>query len=105
MTGSSTSPNPTSGSGASTTAPGPSDDPGSTDGTAPPIHASDPSSEEHCGMVSLDDEVDDPTFAYRAQIVAVVARIDEALPTLASRELVSTDEVSDLLLDLRLLLA
>lgn len=56
-------------------------------------------------MVSLDDEVDDPTFAYRAQIVAVVARIDEALPTLASRELVSTDEVSDLLLDLRLLLA
>ena len=38
-------------------------------------------------------------------IDTVVARIDEELVTLLKRELVSSDEVSDLLLDVRTLLA
>ena len=38
-------------------------------------------------------------------IQEALAVIDQALGTMQSRELVSTDEVSDLLLDLRLLLA
>ena len=38
-------------------------------------------------------------------ISEALAVIDQALPTMQSRALVSTDEVADLLLDLRLLLA
>jgi len=38
-------------------------------------------------------------------ITEAMAVIDRALGTMQSRELVSSDEVSDLLLDLRLLLA
>lgn len=38
-------------------------------------------------------------------ILEALAVIDQALPTMQHRELVSTDEVADLLLDLRLLLA
>ena len=38
-------------------------------------------------------------------IAEAMAVIDQALPTMQHRELVSADEVSDLLLDLRLLLA
>lgn len=38
-------------------------------------------------------------------ILEALAVIDKALPTMQHRELVSTDEVADLLLDLRLLLA
>jgi hypothetical protein len=106
MTGSSASPSSTSGSGANTGASNPQNTevPGSTDGTAPSIPDSGPLTSEHEGMVSLDDAVDDPTLPYRAQIVAVVDRIDRALPTLTGRELVSSDEMADLLLDLRLLL-
>lgn len=40
-----------------------------------------------------------------AAIESVVARIDAELPTLLKRELVSADEVADLLLDVRTLLA
>ena len=39
-----------------------------------------------------------------AAIDSVVARIDEELVTLLKRELVSSDEVADLLLDVRTLL-
>ncbi len=39
-----------------------------------------------------------------AAIEAVVARIDTELPSLLKRELVSSDEVADLLLDVRTLL-
>lgn len=45
----------------------------------------------------------DPLLA--AAIESVVARIDAELPTLLKRELVSADEVADLLLDVRTLLA
>ncbi len=38
-------------------------------------------------------------------ILEALAVIDKALPTMQHRALVSTDEVADLLLDLRLLLA
>lgn len=38
-------------------------------------------------------------------ILEALAVIDQALPTMQHRELVSSDEVADLLLDLRLLLA
>lgn len=38
-------------------------------------------------------------------ITEALAVIDQALPTMQSRNLVSSDEVADLLLDLRLLLA
>lgn len=38
-------------------------------------------------------------------ILEALSVIDKALPTMQHRELVSTDEVADLLLDLRLLLA
>lgn len=38
-------------------------------------------------------------------ISEALAVIDQALPTMQSRALVSSDEVADLLLDLRLLLA
>ncbi len=38
-------------------------------------------------------------------ISEALAVIDQALPTMQHRELVSADEVADLLLDLRLLLA
>lgn len=37
-------------------------------------------------------------------ILEALAVIDQALPTMQHRELVSSDEVADLLLDLRLLL-
>lgn len=58
-------------------------------------------------MVTLDDEIDadDPTLPYRTQIMAAVTRIDDALRTTAVRELMSTDEFQDVLLDLRSLLA
>lgn len=106
MTDSSTFPSPPSGSGANTTA---SDPAGaatrSTVGTAPSIPDSGPGGSDHDGMVDLDDSIDDPTLAYRAQIIAAVARIDEALPGTTTRELISGDEVQSLLLDLRLLLA
>lgn len=38
-------------------------------------------------------------------ILEALAVIDQALPTMQARSLVPTDEVADLLLDLRLLLA
>jgi hypothetical protein len=38
-------------------------------------------------------------------VADVIALIDSRLPALTSRELVSADEVSDLLLDMRMLLA
>lgn len=60
---------------------------------------------EHDGVVDLDDAIDDPTLPYRAQIVAVVALIDDALPGTATRTIVPSDEMRDLLLDMRLLLA
>lgn len=55
-------------------------------------------------MVDLDDAIDDASLPYRAQIMAAVARIDEALPG-TTRDLIPGDEVQSLLLDLRLLLA
>jgi hypothetical protein len=45
------------------------------------------------------------TAAPEIVIQEALAVIDQALGTMQSRALVSTDEVSDLLLDLRLLLA
>ncbi len=45
------------------------------------------------------------TAAPEIVITEALAVIDQALPTLQHRALVSTDEVADLLLDLRLLLA
>ena len=45
------------------------------------------------------------TAAPEIVITEALAVIDQALPTLQHRALVSTEEVSDLLLDLRLLLA
>lgn len=45
-------------------------------------------------------ETDAPDIIHEA-----LAVIDQALPTMQHRELVSSDEVADLLLDLRLLLA
>jgi hypothetical protein len=45
------------------------------------------------------------TAATEIVITEAMAVIDRALGTMQSRELVSSDEVSDLLLDLRLLLA
>jgi hypothetical protein len=45
------------------------------------------------------------TPANEIVITEAMAVIDRALGTMQSRELVSSDEVSDLLLDLRLLLA
>ena len=45
------------------------------------------------------------TAATEIVIHEAMAVIDQALGTMQSRELVSADEVSDLLLDLRLLLA
>lgn len=39
------------------------------------------------------------------EITEALAVIDKALPTMHQRELISADEVADLLLDLRLLLA
>lgn len=43
--------------------------------------------------------------AHESIILEALAVIDQALPTMQHRDLVSTDEVADLLLDLRLLLA
>lgn len=48
-------------------------------------------------------ETRDPALV-DAAIQAVVARIDTELPSLLKRELVSSDEVADLLLDVRTLL-
>lgn len=45
------------------------------------------------------------TAAPEIVISEALAVIDQALPTMNSRALVSSDEVADLLLDLRLLLA
>lgn len=45
------------------------------------------------------------TAAPEIVIREALAVIDQALPTMQHRALVSTDEVADLLLDLRLLLA
>jgi hypothetical protein len=45
------------------------------------------------------------TAAPEVVIQEALAVIDQALGTMQQRELVSTDEVADLLLDLRLLLA
>ena len=45
------------------------------------------------------------TAAPEIVISEALAVIDRALPTMQSRALVSSDEVADLLLDLRLLLA
>jgi len=45
------------------------------------------------------------TAASEIVIRDALAVIDQALPTMQHRALVSTDEVADLLLDLRLLLA
>lgn len=45
------------------------------------------------------------TAAPEIVISEALAVIDQALPTMHSRSLVSSDEVADLLLDLRLLLA
>lgn len=45
------------------------------------------------------------TAAPEIVIQEAMAVIDQALGTMQARELVSTDEVADLLLDLRLLLA
>ena len=45
------------------------------------------------------------TAAQEIVISEALAVIDQALPTMQHRALVSTDEVADLLLDLRLLLA
>jgi len=52
------------------------------------------------GRVALVTETAAPEM-----ILEALAVIDQALPTMQSRALVSTDEVADLLLDLRLLLA
>lgn len=52
------------------------------------------------GRVHLVNETAAPEI-----ILEALAVIDQALPTMQHRALVSTDEVADLLLDLRLLLA
>lgn len=54
------------------------------------------------GRVVLVTEIDAPETVVIAEALAV---IDQALVTMQHRELVSSDEVADLLLDLRVLLA
>lgn len=107
MTDSSTSASPSGTSGAGPTAdPSPGTGSDSTGGTVPSIPDSKGTTGDHDPMVGLDDAVDDdPTLAYRVQIIAVVGRIDEYLPSTGTRDLISASEVQDLLLDLRSLLA
>jgi hypothetical protein len=59
------------------------------------------------GSGSDPDMVGDVTETAAPEVVIqeALAVIDQALGTMQQRELVSTDEVADLLLDLRLLLA
>lgn len=50
------------------------------------------------------DSIEGVTETAVPEIIEALAVIDQALPTLQNRALVSSDEVADLLLDLRLLL-
>lgn len=49
---------------------------------------------------SLDDDLDDPARPFRAQIVVACNLARHGLADMQYRELVSTDEVSNLLLDI-----
>ena len=66
--------------------------------TDPSLHTDDGNTNSTTGAVALEDR---PERDVDAVLASVIAMVDEALGRMLQRELVSSNEVTDVLLDLR----